>query len=82
VYLAGVPKTDTEAAALSPHNYFEFHYKLRLPLEYDRPALAALCQTYTAKLSRSALKKLSKGYHHRFVTLRIYDVGANSAAKS
>ena len=26
----GVPDTDAEAAALSPHNYFEFHWKLKL----------------------------------------------------
>ena len=28
----GVPITDAEAAALSPSNYFEFHWKLKLPV--------------------------------------------------
>eukprot|EP00966_Prymnesium_polylepis_P201842 4676744-Prymnesium_polylepis.1 len=67
----GVPATDAEAAALSPHNCasaatrtavlcprvppwrlgaraargvtdFEFHWKLRLPADYDHAALVAL----------------------------------------
>ncbi|EOD33607.1 hypothetical protein EMIHUDRAFT_229565 [Emiliania huxleyi CCMP1516] len=75
----GVPHTDAEAAALSPHNYWEFHWKLRLPASYDHAALAALVGTHDARLSRSALRSLGGGYHHRFVTLRLYDMGRSSA---
>ena len=77
----GVPRTDAEAAALSPHNYFEFHWKLRLPSAYDHAALAALVGAHGARLSRSALRHLGEGFHHRFVTLRLYDMGRDSAAR-
>ena len=76
---SGVPRTDAEAAALSPHNYFEFHWKLRLPEGYDHDALVALVTPHAARLSRSALRKVANGFEHRFVTMRLYDIGRDGA---
>lgn len=84
----GVPATDAEAAALSPHNYFEVHWKLRLPRGgAELPALARLAAAHGARLSRSALKRASSGgeggvgHEQRFVTLRLYDCGRERAAE-
>lgn len=75
----GVPVTDEAAFQLSPHVYFEFHHKLRLPPNFDGEALRQLVTSHGARLSRSALKRLDCGTQHRFVTLRLYNVGRYDA---
>ncbi|KAL3899087.1 MAG: hypothetical protein SGPRY_012707, partial [Prymnesium sp.] len=76
----GVPRNKAEAAALSPHNYFECHTKLSLPSPSDRASLLALLSPHGARLSRSALRVLGGGREHRFVTLRMYEEGREGAA--
>lgn len=74
----GVPETDEEAAELSPENYFEFHIKLKLPLDYDPVELDETCRRHQAHISRNALKK-TPHWQERFVNLRYFKVGRQTA---
>lgn len=74
-----VPLTD-EAAALAPKaNYFEHHLKLVLPPGFEPAPLAEQCRALDAHLSRNARKQSADGSQERFVTLRSYGVGQDTA---
>jgi len=82
----GVPLTDEDSNLMSKANYFEFHIKLELLPEQISP-LQKICQTYKAHLSKNAFKTTTPATtttnnnetHHRFVTLRLFRVGKNTA---
>jgi len=76
---SGVPISDEEAGRLSPENYFEFHVKLSLQPGCDEQHLSEVAAQTGARLSRSALRVTDSGVQKRFVTLRLYGVGSNSA---
>lgn len=75
----GVPDTDSEAAAFPPGCYFEFHVKLGLDADADLDLLRSVCERFRAKLSRNAFKQSADGRSERFVTLRLYQVGRQTA---
>eukprot|EP01102_Stenamoeba_stenopodia_P010103 TRINITY_DN3005_c0_g1_i2.p1 TRINITY_DN3005_c0_g1~~TRINITY_DN3005_c0_g1_i2.p1 ORF type:complete len:237 (+),score=52.26 TRINITY_DN3005_c0_g1_i2:107-712(+) len=76
-----VPITDAEAIeSYPPTNYFEFHIKLFLPLQFDETRLRTIASTFGGHLSRSAFKRVTNG-EYRFVTLRHYKVGRDTAFK-
>lgn len=78
----GVPVTDEEAARLSPDCYFEFHIKLRLAGDAPLKPLQAIAERHGAHLSRNALSKSveqTKTWQRRFVNLRLYQVGRDTA---
>jgi len=75
----GIPVTDVEANSRPGDNYFEFHLKLHLPAVADLDALRALCAGHGGRLSSNALKHNVDGHSERFVTLRLYGVGRDSA---
>lgn len=76
----GVPETDAGARAFPADCYFEFHVKLALPAGADRDAPRAVCERHGARLSRNAFKA-DAGREERFVTLRVYDAGRESASR-
>jgi len=79
----GVPISDDDAVTLSPHNYFEFHIKLELPLQMEDPRthlLKTICQTHNFHLSQNAFKtQPNQNTQHRFMTTRLYKIGRELA---
>lgn len=75
----GVPVTDCDAAALSPHSYFECQCKLWLARTSDFDALIALLQPHGARLSRHSLWHAPGSLLDRYVSLRLYDLGRDAA---
>lgn len=75
---AGVP-TDADAGYLPTDCYFEFHVKLALPPGGDDSRLNDLCRRHDAHLSRNAFKTRADGRAERFVTLRVYHAGKQTA---
>src|SRR5262245_16178556 len=75
----GVPDTDDAARALPASNYFEFHAKIRLPVNADFAAVRDLCARHGARLSSNALKAHADGTREQFVTLRVYGAGRKRA---
>lgn len=75
---AGVP-TNTECGGMPADCYFEFHVKLALPDGVDEVALKAVCARHDARLSRNAFKVRLDGRSERFVTLRVYRAGLETA---
>ena len=75
----GVPITDQEAQTLSPENYFEFHIKVVLEPENTEKLLNAIAP-YSGHLSKNGFKKIESGKEQRFVTLRLYGIGKETAA--
>lgn len=53
--------------------YFEHHLKLRLLASGPTAALLDLARWHDAHWSRNALKQLSDGYEHRFLTIRHFN---------
>jgi len=76
---AGIPRTDGEAAALPPTNYFELHAKVFLPEGADTGGLLGLCIAHDAHLSRNASNRARNGGLERFTTQRFYGVGRATA---
>jgi hypothetical protein len=81
VHNQDVPTSDAQAQLLPTTNYFEFHVKVTLAPE-DIEMLAQLCQEYNAHLSVNAFKHQPHGIQQRFITMRAYSVGLNSAFMS
>jgi hypothetical protein len=77
----GVPVSDEEARGFPPGNYFEFHVKATLPEGADLAPLRALCHEHGAHLSSNALKREDDGRSQRFVTMRVYGVGRETATE-
>ncbi len=75
----GIPESDTEARAFPPGCYFEFHIKLSLTPNTNYSTLGEVCNRFEARLSRNAFKQFAEGHAERFVTLRTYGVGRQSA---
>jgi len=73
----GIPVTDADAKAFPAGCYFEFHVKLEL--DGEPVGLAELCDRFSAKLSRNAFKQSADARSERFVTLRMYNVGRQTA---
>jgi hypothetical protein len=73
-----VPITDAQARALPVSNYFEFHVKALLSGEMSLAALGKYCLENDAHLSANALKQMG-GEQQRFITMRLYGVGKQSA---
>ncbi len=71
---SGVPQTSDEAKQHSRNNYFEFHLKLKLPLNTDPHLLETLVEKHDAHLSRNNFSQ-REDYVERFVTQRIYTLG-------
>jgi hypothetical protein len=74
-----IPESDEEAQALPASNYFEFHVKVTLPADSDLVKLQAQCQKRGGHLSANAFKYQRGGQQQRFVTMRLYGVGRQSA---
>eukprot|EP01130_Rhizamoeba_saxonica_P003797 TRINITY_DN1574_c0_g1_i4.p1 TRINITY_DN1574_c0_g1~~TRINITY_DN1574_c0_g1_i4.p1 ORF type:complete len:242 (+),score=47.92 TRINITY_DN1574_c0_g1_i4:482-1207(+) len=75
-----VPIDDEDSLKRSPENYFEFHYKTKLPIDSDLSDLVELCDHHDGHLSRNALKVDEiEGYQTRFVTQRMYYTGKETA---
>lgn len=74
----GVPASDEEARAFPAGNYFEFHVKLTLPAASDLEELRAVCTRHKAHLSSNARKRDGDAAQ-RFVTMRLYGVGRDTA---
>lgn len=72
-----LPDTDADAAA-RPELYFEFHVKVSLPADADHAALAELCASHDAHLSRNA-RRVTEGRRVHFVTQRAYGLGRANA---
>ena len=77
----GIPLTEEEAQLLSPENYFEFHIKLRLPPGFDYELLKSLAQEHDAHISRNPMQTMTGGWQKRFVNLRMYSVGKETAVR-
>jgi hypothetical protein len=75
----GGPDSDEEGARATAANYFEFHVKLLLAADSDLDVLRACCERYGARLSRNAFKWEEDGRSERFVTMRLYRIGRQSA---
>ena len=71
-----VPQTDADAV---PERHFEAHIKLLLPPNHDTTALVAVAVRHGAHLSRNAFKHRADGHAERFVTVRAFGVGADTA---
>jgi 3-methyladenine DNA glycosylase/8-oxoguanine DNA glycosylase len=78
-YNQDIPVEDWEVSHHPASNYFEFHIKALLPADTDLQALEQQCSEQGAHLSANALKQMAKGYHQRFITLRLYGLGRKSA---
>lgn len=74
-----IPESDEEAQTLPASNYFEFHVKVTLPASADISALQAQCRQRGGHLSANAFKYHRDGQQQRFVTMRLYGVGRQSA---
>jgi hypothetical protein len=74
-----IPETDEHTKSLAPENYFEFHAKLILPGEGTIASVRAVCEPHGAHLSANVFKRLDEGKVERFVTLRQYGVGRDTA---
>ncbi|EFA85323.1 hypothetical protein PPL_02324 [Heterostelium album PN500] len=77
----GVPLGDDQQSLdkVSSENYFEFHIKLTLPSDYhDYSELNTIVARHNAHLSKNAFKS-SGGEQQRFVTMRLYHTGKQSA---
>jgi inosine/xanthosine triphosphate pyrophosphatase family protein len=72
-----VPQTDAEARLAPPTNYFEHHAKLVLPPGRDELAVQQAFASLGAYLSRGAPR--DDGLEQRFVTLRSWGLGLDSA---
>ncbi|MBE9206954.1 hypothetical protein IQ244_10570 [Nostoc sp. LEGE 06077] len=79
VYNQDIPVTDSAVLQHPTTNYFEFHIKALLAKNTDLEALRQYCATQGAHLSTNAFKRKANGQHQRFITLRLYGVGRNSA---
>lgn len=79
VYNQDIPVEDWEILSHPVTNYFEFHIKALLPPGMDLKALEHQCVQQEAHLSKNAFKQLENGYHQRFITLRLYGLGRQSA---
>jgi len=79
VYNQDIPVTDREVALHPVTNYFEFHIKALLAKDTDLEALRQHCAAQGAHLSANAFKLNTNGQHQRFITLRLYKLGRNSA---
>lgn len=74
----GVP-TDAEAVSVSADCYFEFHVKLALQSDAAESHLKRVCERHGAHLSRNAFKSRADDRAERFVTLRVYRAGKETA---
>ncbi len=74
-----IPEDDKEAQALPASNYFEFHVKVTLPGNADVEMLQVECRQRDGHLSANAFKYQSNGQQQRFITMRLYGVGRQSA---
>ncbi len=74
-----IPITDQEVKQHSSDNYFEFHIKAILSEHNNLDDLRQLCEQHSAHLSTNAFQKLSEQKHSRFITLRFYQLGFQSA---
>ena len=79
VYNQDIPVEDGEVCCHPSTNYFEFHIKALLPIDTDLKVLESYCTEQGARLSANAFKQIANGYHQRFITLRLYQVGRKSA---
>ncbi|MCC5638304.1 hypothetical protein LC593_21185 [Nostoc sp. CHAB 5844] len=79
VYNQDIPVTDSEVSQHPATNYFEFHIKAMLANNTDLEALRQHCATQGAHLATNAFKRKINGLHQRFITLRLYGLGRNSA---
>ncbi len=77
--LRDVPQTDADAASAPASRYFESHVKLLLPPTADIAALTQIAEAHGAHLSRNARKERGDGNRERFVTLRGYRIGRDTA---
>lgn len=77
----GVPITDEEAKRLSGENYFEFHAKVKLPPEFDILQLQEIAKAHDAHLSRNPTSRHPGGFTRRFVNMRMYGIGRDTALK-
>ncbi|MEM6751631.1 MAG: hypothetical protein AAF630_01370 [Cyanobacteria bacterium P01_C01_bin.38] len=76
-----IPISDIEAQKLPKSNYFEFHVKAILSADENLEVLRKYCLQHKAHLSANAFKKLVDGKQQRFITMRAYAVGYQSAQK-
>lgn len=79
VYNQDIPVEDGEVSRHPSTHYFEFHIKALLLDNTDLKALEHHCTEQGAHLSKNAFKQMANGYHQRFVTLRLEQVGRSSA---
>lgn len=70
-----LPISDQDSLQHPNSNYFEFHVKLRLAPDFD---LKSINLVNGAQVSRNALKN-NPLYQERFITLRLYKCGKESA---
>jgi hypothetical protein len=76
---ADVPQADADAMVHATSNYFEHHVKLLRDSGARRDDLLQACLASGAHLSRNAWREPVAGMEERFVTLRCYGTGWNSA---
>jgi hypothetical protein len=74
-----VPAHDADAAGHAPENYFEHHTKLLRATAAPAADLAQTCERFGAHLSLNAFRQAAPGQEERFVTLRCYAVGRDTA---
>ncbi len=74
-----IPESDEEVQALPASNYFEFHVKVTLAGDADVATLQVQCRQRGGHLSANAFKYQRDGQQQRFVTMRLYGVGRQSA---
>ncbi|CAF3284230.1 unnamed protein product [Rotaria sp. Silwood2] len=83
----GVPETDIDRKLFwdKKTNYFEFHYKVLVnndPKEQKLEKLRNICQSNRRlhlHVSQNAFKQLDEKNSHDMVTIRLFDVGRESA---
>ncbi|MBC8142321.1 MAG: hypothetical protein H7Y38_12865 [Armatimonadetes bacterium] len=77
-----VPQSDEAAQTAPPCRYFEAHIKLLLPPTADIAALTQVAESHGAHLSRNANKERADGNRERFVTVRGYRMGRETAHRN
>ncbi|WP_144394590.1 hypothetical protein [Pleionea sediminis] len=74
----GLPLLDDDALIAPDDCYYEFHVRLKLPLNADIATITKQLNGYHAYVSQNALKNLSE-YQLRFATIRVMKKGRTAA---
>lgn len=73
----GLPQTDEEAKGYPESNYFEFHLSV-VPTKTTKAPLEDVCKLFNGYLA-SELFKDNKKDKTRYITMRYYGIGVNTA---